>query len=266
VTQTIIDPIARRIRVLIVDDERLARVGLRTMLAGDSQLLLQECAGGRDAARIITDEPIDLVFLDVRMPKVGGFDVIATIEPDGRPVLVMTTAYSEHALRAFDAHVLDYLLKPLSEARLARSVLRAKEVIRQRRLGVLHDALVASPPRPPRLLVRSGPATYYVDVRDVDWIEADAYYARLWTGSRSHLVRQSLTHLEAGLDVRQFVRIHRRAIVNVARVAEIRGLGVGRYGVVLTNGTRIGLSRKRREQLQAALRAVPVAAGALKNG
>jgi two-component system LytT family response regulator len=242
---------AAPIRALVVDDERLARTGLVAMLAGDADLVVEECARGADAARIIRERAIDLVFLDVKMPKVGGFDVIAALPPERMPVVVLTTAYSEHALRAFEARVFEYLVKPIAEARLAQAVQRAKGEIRQRRLAAIAANLESSGDQ--RLLIRSGAATYYVDVNDIDWVEAESYYARLWTGARSHLIRETLASLAASLDARRFVRVHRSAIVNITRVSGIRRLEGGRYGVILDNGARVTLSRDRKAALLDAL-------------
>jgi two-component system LytT family response regulator len=266
------------IRTLVVDDEKLARSGLRAMLASDPDLTVDECSGGRDAVQILRDGSVDLVFLDVQMPKVGGFDVIEAVGTDRMPVVVFITAYSAYAIQAFEACALDYVLKPVREARLAQTVSRAKEAVRQRRLGKVGDqlvALLARRPRPSnpdealdsppassardtdilrRVLLRSGNRSYYVDVDDIDWIESDNYYARIWTGVRSHLLRQSLSQLETSLDERQFVRVHRSAIVNVARVGDIRQMGIARHVVVLRDGTQVPLSRDRKRALHEALR------------
>jgi len=266
-------------RTLVVDDEKLARAGLRAMLSKDPQLELDECGGGREAVRIIRDTaaaPVDLVFLDVRMPAMDGFDVIAAVGVDRMPVVVFTTAYSDYAIQAFDACALDYLLKPVRESRLAQAVDRAKEAVRQRRAGALSEQLVAllaqRPPSQPiagevneigaesslplrRVLLRSGATSYYIDTDDIDWIEADTYYARIWTGVRSHLLRQSLAHLETVLDPARFVRVHRSAIVNVGKVREIARVGIGKYCVRMHDGRQIATSRDRRRALHATLRA-----------
>ncbi len=266
------------IRTLVVDDEKLARSGLRAMLAADADLVVDECPSGRDAVRIIRDGSVDLVFLDVQMPKVGGFDVIESVGAGQMPVVVFITAYSAYAIQAFEACALDYVLKPVREARLAHAVVRAKEAVRQRRLGQAGDQLVSLLARRPipsnssaevhgdstaimsdagpmrRVLLRSGTKSYYVDVADIDWIESDNYYARIWTGVRSHLLRQSLSQLETSLNARQFVRVHRSAIVNVSRVGDIRQTGIGRYVVVLQDGTQVPLSRDRKRALHEALR------------
>jgi two-component system LytT family response regulator len=261
-----------------VDDEKLARAGLRTMLARDPQLEVDECAGGREAVRVIRDPvaaPVDLVFLDVRMPAMDGFDVIAAVGAERMPVVVFTTAYSDYAIQAFDACALDYLLKPVRESRLAQAVARAKEAVRQRRVGTLSEQLVALLSQRPstrsvageidatdldtsvplrRLLLRSGATSYYIDTEDIDWIEADTYYARIWTGVRSHLLRQSLTHLEMVLDPKRFVRVHRSTIVNLGKVREIGRVGIGKYCVRLQDGRQVAMSRDRRSAVHSTLR------------
>ena len=266
------------IRTLVVDDEKLARSGLREMLAVDPELAVDECSGGREAIRILRDGSVDVVFLDVQMPKIGGFDVIEAVGTDRMPVVVFVTAFSAYAIEAFEACALDYVVKPVREARLTQAVTRAKEAVRLRRLGTVGDQLVSLLARRPasqggspepdvidttvvtepgpmrRVLLRSGTKSYYVDVDDIDWIESDNYYARIWTGVRSHLLRQSLSQLEASLNVRQFVRVHRSAIVNVARVGDIRQTGIGRYAVMLRDGTQVPLSRDRKRALHEALR------------
>jgi two-component system, LytTR family, response regulator len=279
VTETRVHRPGTCFRTLVVDDEQLARSGLRSMLQGDADLAVEECVGGREAVRIIRDSagdaPVDLVFLDVRMPAMDGFDVIDAVGAERMPVVVFTTAYSDYAIQAFEACALDYLLKPVGEVRLSQAVARAKERIRQRRAGELSEQLIALLERRPgtlpvpdagrqtehddsvplrRLLLRSGTTSYYVDTDRIDWIEADTYYARIWTGVRSHLLRQSLAHLETLLDGRLFVRVHRSAIVNVRNIREIGRVGLGKYCVRLQDGRQIPVSRERRRALHAALR------------
>lgn len=266
-----------RIRTLVVDDEKLARTGLRAMLAVDPALAIDECSGGGDAVRLLQDGTFDLVLLDIQMPKLNGFEIIEAVGVDRMPVTVFTTAHSEHAIAAFEACALDYLLKPIREARLARTLVRAKDAVRQRQVGRVSTQLAtllarvhgggheapraspevtmdsnASPAR--RILLRSGQSSYYIDAADIDWIEADGYYSRIWVGVRSHLLRQSLSQLELTLDSAQFLRVHRSALVNVARVASIRKTGLARYAVRLSSGTVVPLSRERKGDLREALR------------
>jgi len=266
-----------RVRTLVVDDEKLARTGLRAMLAVDPALVTDDCGTGADAVRLLRGGAFDLVFLDIQMPKLNGFDVVDAVGVNRMPVTVFTTAYCEHAIAAFEACALDYLLKPIREARLARTLARAKDVVQQRQLGRVSNQLasllapihgvgdaIAPVPRnvtvepedsyARRILLRSGQHSYYIDAADIDWIEADGYYARIWVGVRSHLLRQSLSQLELTLDPAQFVRVHRSALVNAARVTSIRKTGLARYAAQLSTGTVVPLSRERKGELHRVLR------------
>jgi two-component system LytT family response regulator len=268
------------VRALVVDDEPLARAGMRGLLADDPDVaLVGECANGREAVAAIRAHAPDLVLLDVQMPEVDGFAVVREIGVDRMPVVVFVTAFDQYALRAFDAQALDYLLKPFSDERFHQALGRAKAQVRQRRLGALSGQLAAllgvaagapaapaplpapSPAAEPapatRLEVRLGDRRRFVAVADIDWIEASDYYVRLHAGGRSHLLRETLQELEARLDPRRFVRAHRSAMVAVDRVAELRADGAGRPVLVLRDGTRVPVSRSRREQVELALRAAP---------
>jgi len=283
-------PIARRrgervtahpavpVRALVVDDEPLARAGMRGLLADDPDVaLVGECANGGEAIAAIRTHAPDLVLLDVQMPEVDGFAVVREIGVARMPVVVFVTAFDRYALRAFDAQALDYLLKPFSDERFRQALDRAKEEVRRRRLGALSTQLAALlglagaptpaapaaapagpapvPEAPTRLEVRLGGRRMFVAVADIDWIEASDYYVRLHAGGRSHLLRETLQELEARLDPRRFVRVHRSAMVAVDRVAELRTDAGGRTVLVLRDGTRIPVSRSRGEQVERALRA-----------
>ncbi len=265
-----------RVRTLVVDDELFAREGLRDMLAADGDLLVGECDGGAAAVRAIERGDVDLVFLDVQMGEMSGFEVIEAVGAARMPVVVFTTAYDRYALQAFEVCALDYLLKPIGEERLERAVARAKEAVNQRRLGKVSDQLAAllayrrpsttadhalapaphAPKRrePTAILVSSGTREYAVELAQVDWISSADNYARLWQGDRSHLVREPLQRLAERLEGWGFVRVHRTAIVNVGRIREIARVGVGRYIVVLHGGRRVPLSRDRRSEVQRAMR------------
>lgn len=244
------------IRTLIVDDEPLAVKGLRALLAADPDLQCDECGGGRAAIRMLQEQKYDLVFLDVQMPRVDGFAVVREVGLARMPLIVFTTAFSQHAIGAFDARAIDYLLKPFSQARLEESVRRAKAELRRRRVEESETAATetpaqrAAPERLSRLVLRTGNVTYTLDLANVSCIEADGYYARLWTGTRSHLARQSLNALEATLDPTEFVRAHRGAIVRLRDVLQIRRLRAGRYCAVLKNGMTVKVSRDRRGRLE----------------
>jgi two-component system, LytTR family, response regulator len=234
---------AARIRALIVDDEPLARSNLRVLLRRDPDIAeIQECESGTEALHEINESRPDLVFLDVQMPECGGFDVLGLLKEDVRPVIVFVTAYDEYALRAFDAGALDYLLKPFDDARFDLAMLRAKQKIKQQD---------AEPPTASRLAIRGAGAVSYVQIADIDWVEAADYYACLHVGAKSHLLRRSMAELEKELDPRLFCRIHRSTIVNLRRVRGLEADSTGEYEVILTGGERLRLSRRFRKNLQA---------------
>jgi two-component system, LytTR family, response regulator len=231
------------IRALIVDDEPLARSNLSVLLRRDPDITsIQECGSGAQALRDIRESRPDLVFLDVQMPECGGFDVLGMLKEDEQPVIVFVTAYDEYALRAFDAGALDYLLKPFDDARFELAMTRAKQKITRPELG---------PQQASRLMIRGAGSVSYVQIADIDWIEAADYYACLHVGSRSHLLRRSMAELEKDLDPRLFCRIHRSTIVNLRRVRALEADTSGEYEVILGSGTRLRLSRRFRRDLQA---------------
>jgi two-component system LytT family response regulator len=256
------------IRTLVVDAARPARAGLRKMLSADPELDLFECGSGAEAIQILRAGSTQLVLLDIQMPGVDGFGVIEAVGIERMPVIVFTTAYSVHAIRAFEACALDYLLKPIGEERLSHAIARAKAAVRQREIGAMSAQLIAllessassrrPAPLPPtgyRFELRVGSNIVYLEATQVDWIESDDNYVRVWSAGRSHLVRETLQRLEQSLEGDGFRRVHRKALVNLARVREIRAKPMGRYAVVLHDGTTIALSRGRRATVQEALRA-----------
>jgi two-component system LytT family response regulator len=240
-----------KLRALIVDDEPLARDTIRRLLARDPDIEVAGECSGADAVPLIVQSWPDLLFLDVQMPEVDGFEVIAAVGAESLPGIVFVTAYDQYALRAFDVHAIDYLLKPFDDARFALALARAKE----RALAGMPDGRLAAFLRQRstylrRFLVRKRDRVLVVAASDVDWIEAADYYASLHVGEASHLLRETLTELEQRLDPEQFVRVHRSAIVNVARVREIHPLFRGDCALVLADGTRVKLSRARRDQFE----------------
>ena len=261
------------IRTLIVDDEPAARAGLRQLLAADPDVVVAgECASGREAVAAIQDAAPDLLFLDVQMPELDGFGVLREIGTEGVPAVVFVTAYDQYALRAFEVHALDYLLKPFSDARFRESLTRAKEQVRRGRLGQLSRRLAAlldtydqsatlphaAAPAPPRgylerLVVKSGGKVTLLQVGEIEWIDADGDYARIHVGKASHLLRETMKRLEQQLDPARFVRIHRSTIVNLEKVKELQPFYRGEYVVVLHTGTTLKLSRGYRANLEARL-------------
>ncbi|WP_104023417.1 LytR/AlgR family response regulator transcription factor [Gemmatirosa kalamazoonensis] len=235
------------VRVVIVDDEPLARRGLRAHLARRTDVdVVGECASGSAAVAAIRALTPDVVLLDVQMPGMDGFGVVDAVGV-AMPVTVFVTAYDAHALRAFEAQALDYVLKPIDPARLARALDRAVQRVAERRAGVRGESPLD------RFLVRRAGRVVVVPADDVDWIEADGDYARLHVGAARHLVRETMGRLEATLDPRRFVRIHRSIIANVDRIAELRPHANREFVVVLRDGTRLKLSRSYRDRLDARL-------------
>jgi two-component system, LytTR family, response regulator len=262
-----------RIRVVIVDDEPLARRGIRQLLAAhDDVEVAGEARDGREAVRVLREVAPDLVFLDVQMPELDGFAVLRAL--DTLPAVIFVTAFDTFAVKAFELHALDYLVKPLHEARFHQALARARERLRSReavelarRLSLLLAAegkgdgpaelmeYAGPPPETPRrLVIATGGADLVLDVAEIQWIEADDYYAAVHARDRRHLIRESLSSLEARLAGSRFVRVHRSALVNLARVREVRSVPGEDPAVVLHDGTRIPLSRRRRRQVAAALR------------
>ena len=264
------------IRAIIVDDEALARRGIRARLERTGgYTVVAECASGREAIAAIREYAPNVVFLDVQMPGVDGFGVIDEIGADEMPVVIFVTAHDTHALRAFEAHAFDYLLKPIDDDRFAATVDRARRRVVEReesgvarRLAALmhdirpaldadrrpsarSDAPDASVPAPSgRIVVRDRDRVVFIDVTDIDWIGADGDYVRIHTAGKSHLVRDTMAAMEARLDPGSFVRIHRSTIVNSSRIKEMRPYSSREYAVVLKDGTRLRLSRRYRDRLR----------------
>lgn len=231
--------------VLIADDEPLARRGVRQLLAAYPQFAVAgECRNGAAVLASLDALKPDVVFLDVQMPGLGGFEVIATRTPERMPAIVFLTAYEEFALRAFEAQALDYLVKPVSEPRFAAAMKRL-----MRWLGRRPTALPGA-----RIAVATRGGTVLLSLAEIDWIEAADNYARLWVGHHSYLVRQSLGRLQVRARAHGFVRVHRRALVSSAAVRELRAAGGGDLVVVLRSGTTVPVSRRRRTAVASAIR------------
>lgn len=265
------------LRVLIVDDEPVARAGLEAMLATDSGIEVTAAVGsGRAAVSAIQESAPDLVFLDVRMPDLDGFEVLEALD-DPSPAVVFVTAYEEFAVRAFEVHALDYVLKPFGDRRLRKALTHAKRQITLGRAGSLAAGLAAlresgsddresdwatplsreegraDPSFIERLTVNRGGRTLVVEAARIDWIEGAGDYARLHLPGERHLLRMTLRDLERALDGRRFARIHRSIIVNMDRIREYYPISHGDYAVILEDGTRLRLSRTYRARTLAAI-------------
>jgi two-component system LytT family response regulator len=248
------------VRTLIVDDEPLARQRLRRLLEADPAIaVVGESADGPQAVADLRQLRPDLVFLDVQMPGLDGFGVLQALGDVPLPVVIFVTAHDRYALKAFEVHALDYLLKPFDRARFEAALERAKAQVRQGNAAALNERLqellqsAPGRPRPERLVVKSGARIYFVRVEDIDWIEAAANYVRLHVGTEDHLLREPLGALEKRLDPARFVRIHRSTIVNLDRVVELQPVFHGDYVLILRDGTELAVSRNCRERLKEAL-------------
>jgi two-component system LytT family response regulator len=246
------------IRVLVVDDEAPARAALRRLLSDDPELeVVGCCADGASALAAIRTSAPEVLFLDVRMPRLGGFEVVEAAG-ENPPRVVFVTAHSGHALEAFDAAAVDYVLKPFDDERFARAVARAKAAVRADRTVALAQRLsgeLAGGARPParyleRISIPAGDSVRVVPVAEIDWIEAQDYYVEVHTGGRGYLLRRTLKEFEERLDPRQFARVHRRAIVNVGFVQSLHPASHGERDLLLRDGTRLKLSRVYRERLR----------------
>jgi two-component system, LytTR family, response regulator len=247
-----------QIRTLIADDQPMARERLTALLNEEPDVeLVAACASGAEAVSAIEQHRPDLVFLDMQMPELDGLGVIAAVGPERMPSVVFVTAYDEFALRAFDVHALDYLLKPFGRQRFQQALDRARIHLSRERAGDLARRLVAlvedvrpAPRRQQRLMVRSGARTVFLEVRQVDWVEAEGNYVRLHVGEESHLIRDTMHAVEGRLGPDHFVRIHRSRIANIERVRELRVAPNGEYEVVLRSGRALRVSRLHRDKVQ----------------
>jgi two-component system LytT family response regulator len=245
-------------RVLIVDDEPLARERLRMLLQDESGIdVVGEAGDAATAAESIATLSPDLVFLDVQMPGATGFDVISAVGADKMPMVIFVTAYDRYALRAFEVHALDYLLKPFDRDRFRHALGRARRQLDGRSSGDLERRLLAivndlkpSHGRVDRFVVKGGGRVFFVRADEIDWIEAAGNYVKLHVGNDSHLIRETMNAVEGKLSPDLFVRIHRCHIVNIEQVRELQPWFNGEYVVFLKNGTRLTLSRGYRERLQ----------------
>lgn len=248
----------KKIRTLIVDDEPLARRGIRAQLKDEADIeVIAECGNGRDAVAVIAAQKPDLVFLDVQMPELDGFGVIEAIGLERLPAVIFVTAYDQYALKAFEVHALDYLLKPFDPERFTTALERARAQIDRQNLsdlserlqGLIED-LKADRKYAERLVVKSVGRIFFLGVEEIDWVEAADNYVRLHTGRASHLLRETMSSIEKRLDPERFVRVHRSTIINIRRIKELHTLFHGEYEILLLDGTRLTSGRGYRDRLQ----------------
>lgn len=244
-------------RTLVVDDEPLARERLKSLLRGAADVeLIGEASDGREAVEKIRALKPDLVFLDIQMPELDGFNVLSELSEEERPAVVFVTAYDKFALKAFEVHAVDYLLKPFDRSRFDTALKRALGQLARKPPQQLNEqlsALLASlKPRtqtPERIAVKSEGRVVFVNLSDVDWVEAADNYVALHVGKESHLLRETMTALEARLP-KLFLRISRSTIVNTDRIKELQPLFHGDYAVILKDGTKLTLTRGYRDKLE----------------
>jgi len=249
------------INVLIVDDEPLARDRVRELLNGADDIeIIGEAANGEEALTMIAGEAPDLVFLDIQMPGLDGFGLLRALAPEDIPTVIFVTAFDQYAMQAFDAHAIDYLLKPFDRERFQIALGRAREVMRGRAAGTLDDRLASlledlkpGPRFLERILVKTGGRVLLVKTEDIDWIEAAGNYLRLHVGRDRHLLRETMAGIEQQLDPKTFVRIHRSTIVNLERITTFEPALHGDYNVALKDGRTLTLTRTYRGAVEQVL-------------
>lgn len=244
-----------KIRTLIVDDEAAARDRVRALLGREADVeIIGECETGAEALTALRTQKVDLLFLDIQMPEMDGFDVLRRLGRE-MPVVIFVTAFDHYAVKAFEVHALDYLLKPFNRERFHQAVRRAKEQIESKRRGELDERLASlissiAPDKKylERLVVKSVGRVFFLKTSEIDWIEASGNYLKLHVGRDSHMIRETMNSIEAKLDPSQFMRIHRSTIVNIDRIKELHPMFSGDYSAILRDGTELALSRNYRER------------------
>jgi len=246
------------LRTIIADDERLARKKLRILLSSEPGIeIVAECSDGKETLTALGARKPDLLLLDVQMPDMDGFGVLRAIPPDEMPVVIFTTAYDQYAVKAFETHALDYLLKPFDRDRLHSAINRARvEFLRSRgreTTSRILDFLTQNKPEPQvdrRLAFKSGGRVVFLDLDEIDWLSAAANYVTLRVGAESYLLREGIGHISERLDPKKFVRIHRSTIVNVKKIKQVEPVNSGEFIVVLKDGKELSCSRGYRAGLQ----------------
>jgi two-component system LytT family response regulator len=239
-----------KLRAIIADDEPLARERIRTLAADEADLeIVAECSNGAQTLKAAQEQEPDLLFLDVQMPRLDGFEVLAALAPEGIPAVIFTTAHDEHAIRAFEVNALDYLLKPFTEARFKAAVQRARQEIAgsgrartERKLTALLGQVPSTAAGSGRLLVRTPERILFLKPEEIDHVEAAGNYVILHVGKERHILRETTVAMEGRLGPAGFLRISRSAIVNLSRIREVQPLGPGQYSVLLKTGARLDMT------------------------
>lgn len=249
----------KKIRAIIIDDEPFARKGIKRELERDGTVeITAECANGSDAISAIKEQKPDLVFLDLQMPEIDGFGVVESIGVEKMPFVIFVTAFDQFALKAFEIHALDYILKPFDSERFQKTLQRAKKLIQQENINDLHSRLSGLLDEAKknkgefleRIVVKNAGKIFFLSVEEIDWIEASDNYVRLHVGKESHLVHGTMNKLESKLNPEKFLRVHRSTIVNLSRIKELHPLFHGEYAILLQNGKEITSSRTYKNRLQ----------------
>lgn len=246
------------IRTLIVDDEKLARDKLHRLLGDETDVeIIGECSCGTDTVKFINEKNPDLVFLDIQMPELNGFEVLKKIEPQNVPTIIFVTAYDKFALDAFNANALDYLTKPFDQERLQIALQKARKQIDNVQQGQVDERLISllnnlkeEKEYPDRLVLKSSGRIYFIKVVDIDWIEAAGNYVNIHVGKKSHMLRETMNGIENKLPPDKFLRIHRSSVVNIDSIKELNPLFSGDYLVTLQDDTELTLSRNYHDRLK----------------
>ena len=252
-------PETKKIRTVIVDDEELGRDRIQSLLETQPDVeIVAVCSDGPSAVEAIERAQPDLVFLDVQMPGMDGFEVIENLDPTRLPAVVFVTAHDGHAIRAFEIHALDFLLKPFDQNRFDKALERARTQVGRGKTPAIDSRIVSlleelreERKYPERLIVKSSGRVFFVRTEEIDWVEASGNYVKIHTKAEAHLLRESMKNMEAKLDPKTFVRIHRSAIVNIDRIKELEPWFHGEYIVIMRDGTRLTASRVFSDRLSA---------------
>ncbi len=247
-----------KITALIIDDEPLAREKIRRLLRTENDIeIIGEAVSGAEAVEIIEREKPDLVFLDIQMPEMNGFEVLNAVKNGAMPIVIFVTAYDKYAIKAFEVHALDYLLKPFDLERLQSALNRVREQMENKNHGGFDEKLISllsdlkvEKEYPQRLVLKTAGRVYFIKTSDIDWIEAAGNYVKLHIGKDAHLLRETMNNTEAKLDPEKFLRIHRSSLVNIDSIKELNPLFNGDYLVILQDKTELTLSRNYHDRLR----------------